>query len=227
MDAAVARKVTPARWVNLRTLLGVLLFVVSFLAGQRVLADARSTTGAWVATADLPSGAVIGPGDAELRQVRLGGDLAAAYLGSGADPVGMVVTRPVRAGELLATAWTLPSAAGVDAGRAITVPVEPQHAVGGELRPGDRVDVIATFDAGTLEARSAVLARSVEVLGLVSAEGLGFGDDSVIGVTLSVSPDEAARLAFALRSGDIDIAKVLGADDGSASLSTVTRTDLP
>lgn len=225
MDAAVARKVAPARWVNLRTLLGVLLFAVSFLAGQRVLADARRTTGVWVSTRDLASGAVIAAGDAELRRVRLGPELDAAYLGAGADPVGMVVTRPVRAGELLAAAWTQPE--GANPGRAITVPVDPQHAVGGELRPGDRVDVIATFDAGTLEARTTVLARAVEVLGLVSAGGLGFGDDSVIGVTLAVAPEEAVRLAFALRSGDVDVAKVLGADEGSAAATTVTRADLP
>lgn len=225
MDAAVVRKVAPARWVNLRTLLGVLLFAVSFLAGQRVLADARRTTGVWVTTTDLAGGTAIGPGDVEERRVRLGPELAAAYLGADTDPVGMVVTRPVRAGEMLAAAWTQP--VGASPGRAITVPVDPQHAVGGELRPGDRVDVIATFDAGTLEARSTVLARAVEVLGLVSADGLGFGDDSVIGVTLAVAPQEAARLAFAVRSGDIDIAKVLGGDDGSASATTVTRADLP
>lgn len=106
----------------------------------------------------------------------------------------------------------------------MTIPVTPEHAVGGRLRAGDRVDVYATFDSGDDRARTSLLVRGVEVLDVVETGGLVAGEESVVGLTVAVTPSEAARLAFAIRTAELDVALVAGAagDEGSG---TVTAED--
>ena len=58
------------------------------------------------------------------------------------------------------------------AGRDVTIPVTPEHALGGAIRPGDRVDVYATFDKGTDVARTLTVARTATVRGVTRSDGL-------------------------------------------------------
>lgn len=225
MEIAQAARATRPTWVNVRTVLGVMLFGLSLLGGQRILAAGRTTVDVWVAAHDLPQNSVIAPGDLEPAAVKLPAALLPSYLGTAETLEGQVVTRPLHAGELVARSWLAQSPTPSGA-RSITIPVEPEHAVGGTLRSGDRVDVLATFDAGDLRARTTILARGVDVLETVKAGALAFGDESLVGVTLSVSPQEAARLAFAVRTGEIDVVRVDGPADAPLS-STVTIRDFP
>lgn len=225
MEIAQARRVARPAWVNLRTVLGLLLFAAALVAGNGILTAGKTTVDVWVAARDLPQDAVIGPGDLEPAAVRLPDRLLSGYVPTGRGLEGETITRPLHAGELVPLGWLAPAAAAAG-GRSITVPVEPEHAVGGALRAGDRVDVLATFDAGDLRARTTLLARAVEVVEVVEAEGVALGDDLLVGVTLSVTSDQAARLAFALRTGEIDVVRVdaPGAKSGAA---TVTSGDFP
>jgi hypothetical protein len=84
--------------------------------------------------------------------------------------------------------------------------------------------VFATFDAGDERARSHLVLRATEVLDLVTAGGLVGGQAATVGVTVAVTPDEAMRLAFAVRNADIDIAKVTGAV-GDSNVNTVRAED--
>jgi pilus assembly protein CpaB len=224
VEVAQAARVARPAWVNLRTVLGVILFSLALLGGNRLLAASKTTVDVWVATRDLPRDSLIAAGDVEAEAVKLPSRLLAAYAPATETLVGRVVTRPLHAGELVARGWLATSAAPSGA-RSLTVPVEPEHAVGGALRAGDRVDVLATFDAGDVRARTTLLARGVDVLEVVKAGALAFGDEAVVGVTLSVTPQEATRLAFALRTGEIDVVRVDGPAAGGAS--TVTSRDFP
>ncbi len=137
---------------------------------------------------------------------------------------GATLTRPVAEGELIALSWVASGRYGGD-GRAMTIPITAEHAVGGDLRSGDRVDVFATFDGGDPRARTVAVAEGVEIVGPVEAGGLVTGDAAVIGVTVAVTPRQAAELTFAIRSADLDVVRVEGA--AGTRVDSVTAGDFP
>ena len=223
MDVAVAARAGRPGWLNRRTVLGIILVTLSTGGGYALLEDADRTTPFWVAARDLASGSVITADSLRVEHVRLSPRLGAEYVTSADELEGMVVTRPLAEGELVPNGWLADRAAS--AGRSITVPIDPEHAVGGRLGPGDRVDIFATFDAGDVRARTVSLVRDVEVIDLIAAGGLVMGDRSVVGVTISVTPDEAQRVAFASRTAELDVVRI---DDPAtrAETSTVSGEDL-
>jgi Flp pilus assembly protein CpaB len=143
---------------------------------------------------------------------------------------GRIAAADIAAGEIL-TALRLageragPTAALVPVGmRAVVVPVA--SAVG--VRPGDLVDVIATFGGGG--AHTEVAGEAIEVLAVNRAGGGGGGGggrpppppppptppsgarSGSVGLVLLVSPVDAERLAFASAFATLSIA-VLGPGD--------------
>ena len=218
-EVARARRLETPVWINGRTVLGLLLFAVAFVSGQRLLASADQTVTVWAAGRDLPTGALLEASDFERVQVQMPEDLLGRYATSVERVEGGVLLHPVHAGELVALDW-VGSGDDATAGRSLTIPVSPEHAVGGLLRTGDRIDVFATFDAGDIRARTVPVARGVQVLGTVDAGGLITGEEATVGVTIAATPEEAARLAFAIRTGEIDIARV-EAPTGPERLQTI------
>lgn len=225
MDVPSARRLARPGWANARTVLGLVLFIAALLVGRSVLEGAKTTVAVWAAARDLRQDEPLEATHLVEAEVKLPADVAAAYAAADEDLAGAVLTRPVVAGELIPRAW-IASGAAATAGRSMTIPVSPEHAVGGVLRAGDRVDVFATFDSGGPGARTSVLVRDVEVLDVVEAGGLVVGEDSVVGLTVAVSPSEAARLAFAIRTAELDVALVAGAADDPGP-ATVRAEDFP
>lgn len=225
MDVPGARRLSRPRWANSRTILGLVLFVTALLVGRGVLEGAKTTVTVWAAARDLPQDETLDVSELTRAEVKLPAGVAAAYAPATEDLDGAVLTRPLVAGELIPRAW-LASGASVEAGRSMTIPVTPEHAVGGRLRPGDRVDVYATFDSGDVRARTSVLVRGVEVLDVVETGGLVLGEEAVAGLTVAVTPSEAARLAFAIRTAELDVALVAGAADAEGP-ATVRAEDFP
>jgi Flp pilus assembly protein CpaB len=86
------------------------------------------------------------------------------------------------------------------------------------VRVGDRVDVLASFDASTRSARTLTVVSGAEVLGLVRSRGVfGHGDGELSALTLAVAPDDAVFLAFAARNGHLDVVRSTG---GAAAART-------
>jgi Flp pilus assembly protein CpaB len=226
LDVAEARRVARPGWINLRTVLGLLLFSAALLGGNRLLAAAKETQSVWVAARDIAQDAVLGPGDVEAAEVKLPAGVTATYMSATASLYGEVVTRPLRAGEII-PGTALARSTDPSAARSITIPVEPEHAVGGVLQPGDRVDVLVTFDPENVRARTVLLARAVEVLDVVETGSVAFGEGALVGLTVGVTPEQAPRLAFAVRTGVVDVARVDGSPSGAAKSSTVRFGDLP
>lgn len=221
MDVPYARRVSRPTWVNARTVGGVLLFCLAFLAGRQVLDAQRETVLVWAAAHDVPPDTVLGADDLRLVEARLPSPQLSHYVVGESSLEGMIVTRALRAGELIPGNWVAPAApSGTD--RTMTIPVAIEHANGGVLAPGDRIDVFATFDAGDPRARTQMLLRAVEVHDVVTAGGL-VEDEAVVGVTVSVTAEEAGRLAFAIRTGDIDVARVIGA--GGSGIPNAVRAE--
>lgn len=225
MDVPAARHYEVPTWLNARTVLGLLLFSGAVLGGQRFIAASATTTLMWSAAHDIPQDAELAADDLTAVEVRLPGNLASAYVPADRALDGVTLSRAILEGELIHEGW-LADASEVGHGRAMTIPVTPEHAVGGTLRAGDRVDVYATFDPGDARARTTLLARDVTIVEIVTAGGFALDEEAVIGLTVSISSEEATRLAFAIRTAEIDVVRITGDSPGAAT-TTVRAGDFP
>lgn len=223
MDVALAKRTERPSWINLRTALGLILFLISLLSGSFVLRSAEAGAPVWAAARDLPEGGSIGPGDLESVTVDLPRSQLAAYLTSSSSLTDSVLLRPLRRGELVPAGWVTEASSGST--RLIAIPITEEHAVGGALRAGDRVDIFATLRAAGGSARTALLVQDAEVEGLLRSEALVVEGETFGGITLSVPPEEAARIAFAIRTAEIDVVRVEG-PSGSQSAASVTARDI-
>jgi Flp pilus assembly protein CpaB len=223
VDVPRARRMAAPSWLNARTLLGLLLFAGAVLGGHQLLAAASQTSMMWAAAVDVAAGTRLSEEHLRTVEVKLPADVGVGYALADRDLAGSVMTRPVAAGELVPVAWLAEEAAAHR--RALAIPVTPEHAVGGALTPGDRVDVLVTFEGGEDASRSVWVGRSLEVLEVVSAGGLLGPQEAVVGITVAVSSEEAARLVFAIRNGDIDVLRSPGVEDGGPAV--VRGQDFP
>ncbi|MCS7293963.1 MAG: Flp pilus assembly protein CpaB [Chloroflexota bacterium] len=248
----------------------LLAAVLAAVTGVLVYAALRSATGGEesaagggagsvsvvVAARDIPAGAVISPGMVRLAQVDADQALQGA-LASTEAAVGQVARIPIYAGEQLVAAklTTDPVREGlayvVPAGmRAMAVEVNKVIAAGGNVRPGDRVDVYAVIEAVPEDASnvasgriplSVLLAQDVEVLaveqriikrapGAAPSEGTLADqpepDPEATVVTLALPPDVALRVLLADERGSIRLAVRPAGDDGVAAAMGVTQDDL-
>ena len=182
--------------------LAVGLSVVTGLTVSRVVGEAAARAERLgglrevpVAARPVDAGQVLGEGDVTMRR------LPAAAVPDGPlarSPVGHTTLVPLARGEVVLESKLAPFglkgvAALVPPGRrALAVPAGRG---GLAVRPGQRVDVLATFDAAeggepTLPVATAALVVDV-------------ADEAV---TVAVRPDEAPRLAFAVARGTVTLA---------------------
>jgi Flp pilus assembly protein CpaB len=185
-----------------------------------------------VATRDLPTGALLGPGDLRAT-TRPSSHAPAGPLPSSAELAGQVLAVPVAAGEVLTTTRVV--GASLLAGRppgevALHVEVADPGAAA-MVGPGDVVDVLSST-GGTLAPAVTVLAgggRSARGPGALGASGLGAsglgssglgsglgsalgGGPPGSGLVVAVTPEVAARLWAAPRD-----------DTGATALTVVLR----
>jgi Flp pilus assembly protein CpaB len=144
---------------------------------------------------------------ADLRSTGLAGDRAVVGALLPSRQLALVLGRrlaaPVLIGMPLArTALAAPTR--VPSAFTLVVPV--LHALGGALHPGDRVSVIATFQAAAGGAQTRAIARDLQVLA-VGQTPRGFDQTSAtIPVTLALpDPALASALALAEEAGKIDL----------------------
>lgn len=185
-------------------LIGVLLVVVALAGYWSVYSATTHRTPVLVAAHDLQAGAQLRPTD--LRTAELAGDagsLAALVPERELETVlGRELAAPVPQGAPLARAAVASSGA---ARPAFTLVVPALRALGGSLRPGDRVTVLATFESGA-GARARAVARGLRVLTVgLPPEGLDRSSASVPVTVALPDPSVAAALALANSEGKIDL----------------------
>jgi Flp pilus assembly protein CpaB len=209
--AAPARRRLVRRLPRLdtRLVVGLLLVALSVLGGLRLAASADHRVAVLSAARDLPADHVLERGDVTTTRVHAPASVLDGLVrATAAPPTGQALRFPLEAGDLV-TDGALAARRGP--GREMTVPIAPEHALGGELEPGDRVDVLASFDKGTEIAKTLTVASHVQVVDVVRADGLfGQSEGDITAVTLSVRPDDVVLLAFAVRNGEIDIVRADG-----------------
>lgn len=194
-------------------------------------------------TQDIPSKTIIEPAMLTVREVRRGETPRGAYARMEA-VVGKVALSNLSAdtpvtdqdveekGASLGLSYVIPPSM-----RAVTVAVDPVIGVAGFLKPGDHVDVVATFNRGRGQMVAKTVLQDVTLLALGSQlekermkkEG---GDkptslDRRDTATLLVTPAEAEKLVLAENEGKLRLVlraagDVLRVDSGGITTQTVT-----
>jgi pilus assembly protein CpaB len=149
-----------------------------------------------------------------------------------------VLRRALAAGEPILAASLLPqgSAAGLSSLiekelRAVSVKVDPVIGVAGFVRPGTRVDVLATLRRIDLKNKlpySKVILQDVPVLAIdQQLEEARNGDPELVSVvTLQVTPKQAEQLAYSAHEGRLQLALRGPGDHETVKTKSVGVADL-
>ena len=125
----------------------------------------------------------------------------------------------MHAGSLLTQGDVQAAAAGT-APRAMSFPIPVARAVDGELRSGDRVDVLAVqHNTG----RSSYVATDAQVSGFRRTARVRSKIRQDASVTLAVDPGEAARIASALETGSVTLVRSTGAKRIHAAVPSASQ----
>ena len=162
----------PRALPNTRAVIGSLLCVASallawFAATGRADAPPRMVV---VAARDIPSGVALTADDINMRALVMPPDFGARTFSTADDLIGAVALGPMSVGDpVLRSAVIVGPAASPARQLSLTLPVAA--AVGGTLRSGDTVDVLATYDdGGDVSAKTVTLARRVLVSRVTGAD---------------------------------------------------------
>lgn len=121
--------------------------------------------------------------------------------------VGQVVLTPLEPGDLL-TRTQLLEDGGVDGAHTLSFALPSTAAVGGRLRPGERIDVLATYGAGD-RASTAYVVRGIALLRVSNADGGGsLGDSGEVTLTVAVpAPEDVQALGHAVNTAEVFVAR--------------------
>jgi Flp pilus assembly protein CpaB len=191
-----------------RTIYLSIFVVLSAVAGLFYYNHTRETT-ALVATRDLSVGSTIQDADVSIRQVNPA-SVANQVLHSADQAIGQVVAYPILAGDFIDARQVAPTknarlvAGGIQLPpgyRIIAVPITPATAVGGTLKGGDSVDVLAVANASKgipidePAPAPVVLGKDVTVIGLRTDQGTPV-DSSDHGLMAGTSRPSTVLLAI-------------------------------
>lgn len=211
-----ARRIRPPRSLpGGRAVVGALLVAAAAVATFAAYLDATAApTGRYVvATATIEPGTRLNSlGEVGERfgtiALELPSELAArAVPDSGVDAlVGQVVVAPLQPGDLL-TRTQLVDDGGVDAAQTLSFSLPRTAAVAGELRPGERVDVLATFGSGD-SAYTAYIVRGIPLLRVAAVDGGPPGDGPDLTLTVAVSAlREVQALGHAVNTAEVFVTR--------------------
>jgi pilus assembly protein CpaB len=192
-------RLSTGHWVML--LAGVVAVVLNFA----FLRSQQHTVDVAVADVDLVAGSLLNAADVTFTPVHVEESVQQGLVSTADLDPGMVVVRTIPAGTLLSKADLATRSNGK---RAMSIPIDREHAVGGLLERGDRVDVVAS-DSGT--ARYVLV--GAEVLSVSDASG-ALGTD--YSVTLALDADGVLAVAAAMSEGSLEIIRSTGADSPGA-----------
>lgn len=184
--------------------IGLALVAISVFGGLRLSGASTPTTEVLAVRTSVASGHRFTSDDLSVVGVHVDPRVLRTLVPASLRPeiVGRAAQHAVRGGGLLPASALAGRRGEV---REITVPVDPEHALGGALEPGDRIDVVATFDADSDTARTVTVSGGAEVVAVVRGDQVFGGAGAVSAVTLAVPSDEAMVLVYAMRTGAIDV----------------------
>jgi len=174
--------------------------LVAIVLNFAYLRSQQNTVDVAVATVEIPAGARLDASMVTFTPLHALRDVEDGMVDSGeiVDLLGLVATRSVPSGTLLSQ----DNFSSSDSVRAMSIPVDPEHAVGGALRSGDRVDVLQSSN-GT--ARYILV--GAEVLTVSDGSGGALGGAGRYAVTVALDAQSALRVAAAISEGTLDLVR--------------------
>jgi len=204
---AAALRLRRPRWRDPRLLIGIVLVLVSVIAGMLLVSRLAATTTVLVARGDVVVGDVLESDDFTTAELRLG-EQVARYADSPDDiPDGAVATATVHAGELLPLS-AIGQADGVQL-RPVVVAVD--SAVAASVGPGAQVELWTTPTGTSTEARatSTLLVEDGVVRSVDEGSSLGMRSMTI---EVLVPADDVPAVLEALAADDrLDVIAVPGA----------------
>lgn len=182
-----------------RLAIGLALVVAAIAGVVWIVAAADDTVQLYSAREPLAPGDRVTAGDLEPRAVRV--DAAASlYLAPGDLPAaGVIVTRPIAAGELLPASAT----SSTDSLRLASVVVTPAGPLAASVEPGAAVDVWAAreLESHQFGAPVVIVANAI-VVRLVRSDSI-VAKSQLTGLEVLVPRARVARVLDALANGDV------------------------
>ncbi len=187
----------------------LLAALVAALANYALLRASDDSVRVAVASRQLRAGEIVTARDLAFVELRAEPDLLATLIAP--DDVAGVEGRVLRVtaeeGDLISRRHLQPPAAP-SGQRAMSIPIEPEHAVAGALAIGDRVDVIQV-DGLT----ATYLVTDAEVLDVPSSSAGGIaGGLRSFSVSIAVDAETALQIAVAIRNGQLELVRSTGAN---------------
>jgi len=192
---------------------------LAFLASSR--GSATPSTSIVIARHTLTPGSKLTAADVEMVSIPLGGTLAAHGFDSLDALIGASTLAPVDTGELIQRSAVRTTTAGAEPG--FSFPIDREHAVGGDLMPGDIVDVLATFGSG-IDAETAVLARSVRLSDIADTDPSSVSGSGRLIITATfASADQVLDIAHAAQVAALTLIRTTGIAASSGGRTIITR----
>jgi Flp pilus assembly protein CpaB len=119
------------------------------------------------------------------------------------DYVGSTAAGPIGSGDFIAKSQ-LREAATTTGLNAMSIPVDPTHAAGGNLARGDRVDILD-------ETTGSYAARGIEVIDVKNGNAGGaLASSESFHITVAVTADQAVSIGTALKNQKLDVIRSTG-----------------
>ena len=195
-------------------LAALLLILLALIGYWSVYSSTTRRTQVLVAAHALPAGHVLRSSDFTHSGLAGSSRLLATLVPASEQGMlaGRSLTEPVAAGAPIPAAALASARGGADS---MTLAVPVQHALGGQLAPGDRVTVLATYTSPSGQAQTRAIARNLEVLSVGTVSGFNASAET-IPVTVSLpNPSVASALALANEAGKLDLLRESGTGAGA------------
>jgi hypothetical protein len=201
------RRRNPLTRVSAAHLLMLLAAVLAFATNLVVLRNHDETRAVVVAAVNLPAGRVVE--SSHLRAVEVDVDDAVYSTlipwAHAASLVGQVSSHSIGEGVLIGMT-DVRDPSGPAGLRSMSVPIDAEHAVGGDLAAGDRIDLIVVDDDGPRYVLASAEVLTVSSIGELGA--LASGDFFLV---VAVDAKQALGVAAAIRDGRIEVVRSTGA----------------
>lgn len=174
-----------------------------------------------VATRAIAPGERIDASALEVRTVTMDDGLASRDFSSTGQLVDAVALGPIAEGDPVPRSAVLQAANGGNL-RQFSFPVDRDRSLNGDLRPGERVDVMATFGSGS-DSTTTVIARDALVLRVGDQKSGSIGSTAKLILTIGLtSADQVLDAVHASQVADLTVVRSTLAADGSTGRSSTT-----
>ncbi len=222
-----AYRLEPASWVNLRSVLGLVLVFGAVFAGTLVLQRAQHLVPVYAAAHDLPSGVPLANGDVSLVRVRLPAAELGRYLqpSTGHPVTGKMLAAPLRQHTLVPADGLIPS---LEQGGMVELAINIDH---GDmlqgLRPGDHVQILGAYSDGLHKGAAEVLVESAEVVRILEESGGLATGHRESGVQVRLPGERTASVAAAIAGARVFVVKAPALPSRSAAQGAVRGSAPP